>query len=196
MKQKYKNIKPSEHVSKYDEAVGLKLGELAKTEPQSLIKNFNSYKDRLSNSAYWYILATMWNSYHQIGSDADWVELFSCKRINRKKGMMKSDELRKWNGLPNQVLLVNKLEDRPFVYRKYEGEPCADGETVIKIYSKLIDAYFIRRDEYIVLKEPTHPTQMDVPKFRNPDEPVLESDQFGGAPWNQSIAPTAIIQQD
>lgn len=163
-----KNIKKVFQVTRYDEAVAEELQVASVKEPDQIFNKFMKFKNNLSDSAYWYILATMWNSCSQQGSDAEWVELFSADRVDRRRSIMKPKEMAAWKKLPPKLLLKRWESTRSFVYMRTPMVSSLELSQYEEFSKDEVIAYFSKNDEFIAIKK--------IPKLRGiePDHIIID----------------------
>lgn len=88
---------------KYRELDARLIYEVMSIETNLRIDFFKSIANQLSDYAYWFVLSTLWIDDSQIAPISVWKKLFSDKRANQKLSLMKPNEVKAFNALPNKL---------------------------------------------------------------------------------------------
>ena len=78
---------------------------LKQSEVGDGVRVFSECARKLNNYSYWFILGELWIN-EVDGLDVSlWKMLFSSDRINKKTSLMKPSELRRFNRMPDEIII-------------------------------------------------------------------------------------------
>jgi hypothetical protein len=122
---------------------------------------FAEHCDKASDYAYWFTLSTLWVSYTGFSDLELWRALFSSERPDRKRSMLKPDEVRALNGLPSLVTAYRAHRPdetdwiaytlKPDIAFRFARERGVDQITRYAISKRAVVALFLRRGEHEIL---------------------------------------------
>lgn len=130
-------------------------------ETPRAITEFDRKAHRLSDYWYWFTLSTLWVSYTGWSALDTWRKLLSSDRANRATSLMKPDEYRCFQALPDEVTVYRAHRPgetdwiaytlNPQIAARFARERGVSQITEYTLPRTAILALFLRRGEYEVL---------------------------------------------
>jgi len=132
-------------------------GVLDREATPAAIRYFSKHCSRLGDYWYWYTLSTLWVSYSGHSDLNLWKRLLSSSRKGRETSLMKPDELKAYQALPDVVMAYRAHRDgekdwisftlNPVTAARFAAERGVTEVSEWQIFKRDILALFLRRGE-------------------------------------------------